>query len=301
MGDAGPLLVDRAEVQPALGELGGDRRVALEERHRIAGEQRVVQQGHRQVGDETVHDVVELADPFGVVGALHRGDGVPPPFGVHDADRDAHGPGDQRQVEPGLGRQAAGEGDAEPVHQAVGDRGGDQLAAQPVLREQVTEPFDRAGGERVADRVGQHRVVGGVGRQQRLLELALGPREQRGELRAGQPAARVGTCAQLLGGRQHLDLAVEVAGALEPGHEPLEGDRVLATSGELGGDGRDLPVDGVEDLCHHVVGEVGEHLVTVLRCEAPLGDRDVEEDLEVDLGVGGRDPRRVVDGVLVHA
>ena len=141
------------------------------------------------------------------------------------------------------------------------------------------------------------RVVGQVGCEQRLRERDLRVREQDRELGRGQPAAGGGPILERLDARQELELAVEDAGLLEAAHVALVH---LRHRGGLRRGARErlrLVVVVTQNECRHLVGHLGQELVSLLPRQVAVGDDRVEQDLDVDLVVGAVDARRVVDRV----
>ena len=100
---------------------------------------------------------------------------------------------------------------------------------------------------------------------------------------------------------QELELAVELAGLLERLHEPpVHADQRRA---ELARHAEQhvLLVVVAQHVRGDVVGDVGEQPVALVAVDRARGDGPVEQDLEVDLVVGGVDAGGVVDGVGVDA
>ena len=136
------------------------------------------------------------------------------------------------------------------------------------------------------------RVVRDRAREDVLLERELGVGHEHRELRRLQAQPVVRPLLELGVGRQELQPAVEVAAALEPVDEPLvhAHHRVLLRPGVA--EQHVLLVVVAQHVLGDVVGHRGEHLVALLGGELALADDLAEQDLDVDLVVGGVDARR---------
>ena len=107
--------------------------------------------------------------------------------------------------------------------------------------------------------------------------------------------------AMLVVRRQELDRAVEPARLLEELHEARL--RVEQLRRDAAGDRQHLRLEIVvaQHQRRDVVGHLGEQRVALLLGELAVGDRQPEQDLDVDLVVGGVDAGRVVDRIGVDA
>ncbi len=202
---------------------------------------------------------------------------------------------------PTLFLHLAGEGDAGAIDEAVGDEGGDDLAAQPMLLDRRAIALDqrrREVAQEIADQLG---VVGERRGQELGVERHLGVGQQDGELGPRQADPCSGACRQSLVVGQELDRARQLAVALEAAHQAdLLVERIGALPfGEA--DRLALQIIVAQHERGHLVGHLGELLVAPGAIETALGDHRVEQDLEIDLVVGGVDAGRVVDRVGVDA
>ena len=128
--------------------------------------------------------------------------------------------GDERLGDGGLGgggflHGAERERDAAHVDHVVRDDGRDDLAAQRVGVEFGVEPFPQLLREVGAQRLAEPRVLREVAVAQRRREFDLGVGGQHGEFRRGQALALFEPLAQRLGGRQRLQVTLEI-GATSP-------------------------------------------------------------------------------------
>ena len=242
---------------------------------------------HELVGDGAVDAARQLLDR------------VPAGVRAGHLARDAERADDVGGVGAALRRELGHERRPERVGDEVGVHGGDQLAPQRVLGEQVAEALDHGVGEVGAQVVLQPRVLAQVGGEQVARDRALGVGEQQRELGALQPAAGAAALGDLLGARQPLGAAVEQSARLERAHQVLVGVHPVAGDRDLLGEDLRLQEAVVEHVRDDVVGDRQQQLVARRPVElaAPLGQP--EQDLQVDLVVGAVDPGRVVDEVGV--
>ncbi len=192
------------------------------------------------------------------------------------------------------------ERDAGAVDQVVHDAGGDDLATQRVRVDPVAVPLhDRRREVPPRDRA-EVRLVGQAGGEQLALEGHLRVRDQHRELRRRQPQPGGEPGVDLAVGRQELQRAVELAALLEVADQPLvhRQHRVRLDPGVAEQDV--LLVVVAQDVRGDVVGHRREQVVALLGREVAGAHDLVEQDLDVDLVVGGVDPGRVVDGVGVE-
>ena len=194
-----------------------------------------------------------------------------------------------------------GERDAPTVDHVVHDDRGDDLAAQRVgVQDRVVRRGELA-REVAAQHPGEPRLVGELGLEQVVGERDLRVRQQYGELGRRESLAVRVPQVDLGVGRQELQSAVEVAARLERADEPLvhREHRVRLHAGVAEQDV--LLVVVAQDEVADLVGHVGEEHVALLGREVAVAHHLVEQDLDVDLVVGGVDAGGVVDRVGVDA
>ncbi len=170
-----------------------------------------------------------------------------------------------------------------------------------MLGEEVAEPVDDRRREVPCEI--RHEVLGirQVRLQERSEHGTLRVRQQDGQLRARHADPVRPALRHLIGRRQELDVALQLALGLELLHQvfigldPLRGLLLL-----LREDLR-LQVVVVEHVRHDVGGTRLEHAVPALEGELTPRDREPQQDLPVDLMVGGVDARGVVDEIRVDA
>ena len=144
-------------------------------------------------------------------------------------------------------------------------------------------------------------IVGQVGLDHLVFELDLRVGEQHRQLRPRQPEARGLALGDRLLVRQELDRPVETAGLLERAHEadvPIEQPRAQRVRHRQG---LGLQIVVAQDEGGDIVGDVLQQLVALLARHVAGGHDLVQQDLDVDLVVGGVDAGGVVDGVGVDA
>ena len=199
----------------------------------------------------------------------------------------------------GLAGQPRHERHAGAVDEVVDDLGHDDLAAQRVLADLLSEAVLhrlREVGAQVDVAVG---VVGQVGVEQLVGQHDLGPRHQHRQLGHGERAAPLQPPAYLPRGRQRLELAVEDSLALELLHPVLVDVEQRRRVRDRVGEREVLLVVVAQHQVGDLVGHLGEQRVAPLLGEVAVLDHPVEQDLDVDLVVGGVDAGRVVDEVGV--
>ena len=190
---------------------------------------------------------------------------------------------------------------AAAVDEVVRDPRGDDLAPQRVPLELRREALAQTAREVARELAREVRVVGQVGGEQRLRERDLRVREEDRELGRGQAAARRGALLERLVARQELELAIEHAGLLEAADVALVHLRHRRGLGRGALERLRLVVVVAQDECRHLVGHLGQQLVSLLPRQVAVGDDRVEQDLDVDLVVGAVDAGRVVDRVREDA
>ena len=148
----------------------------------------------------------------------------------------------------------------------------------------------------VAQQVG---VFGQVGVEQLLEQVDLAVRDQGRQL--GRDQAQVGRLA--LGdrpvARERLELAIEPGVLLELRDQTRVHVDHLGRLGEREAHRLGLRVAGVQDPLGDRVGHLHQQRIALVAGHQPVGDRRAQEDLDVDLVVGGVDARHVVDRVGV--
>ena len=213
---------------------------------------------------------------------------------------DQPGPGEVGHRGAGLLDQPEQEGGARGVDHLVDHRGADDLPAQRMRFHPVGEPVPQRSREVGVEHPAQVRIIGHGRGEHVLTRRDLGVREQQGEFRVGQPAARRPPFRDLPVPGQLVLLRVE---HLVP-DQLADIPRVHVQQGGGLRPGRRerhvLPVVVPQHQRRHVVGHVLEQLVPGRSGERPAADRVGEQDLDVDLVVGGVHAGRVVDEVGVH-
>ncbi len=210
------------------------------------------------------------------------------------------GPGELGGRGSGLALQPRPVRHAGAVDQVVDDLGHDDLAPQRVVGDRLGEPLADRGREVGAQVEVQVGVLGQVGGDQLVGQDDLGPGHQHRQLGGGQPLAPVEPARDLAAGRQALELTVEHPVGLEPLHPRLVHVEQRGGVGRGVGQGEVLLVVVAQHQGSDLVGHLRP--ARALRCfsvRSPDGDDAVEQDLDVDLVVGGVDAGGVVDEVGV--
>ena len=175
----------------------------------------------------------------------------------------------------------------------------DDLPLQRVPLHQRGVVLGERRGEIALQRGRDPGIVRQVRRDELVLEPDLRVGEQHRALGPGEADAALSPRRDLLVARQELDGAVQAAGALEEGDEA----RLLIEQArrEPRADGERLRLEVVvaQHQRRDVVGHPREDRVALLLGELAVGDGEAEQDLDVDLVVGGVDAGGVVDGVGV--
>ena len=101
--------------------------------------------------------------------------------------------------------------------------------------------------------------------------------------------------------RQKFESPVEAARPLEAAHEPRK--RVHEGRAVSFGDADRLGLQVVvpQNQRPHFIRHLGEQAIALLTRHLAVTDLPAEQDLDVDLAVGGVDPAGIVDGVRVDA
>ena len=246
---------------------------------------------------------VDAAHQLGLdVAGHHRVEplhGIPRVAGPADVTGDEERARDLLRGRTGLGGHPQDERDPHRVDDVVRHDGGDDLAAQRMVREQVPEALDDERREVLRERRDQVRVVGERRLEHLLAQQALGVRQEHAQLGPGHSVPRGDALGHELARRQRLELPFEQVPRLELDHQVLE--RLHAPRGDRGllAQDLDLEVVVVEDEPDHVVGNLIQNLISALERQLAALDRDREQDLQVDLVVRAVDARRVVDRVGV--
>ena len=278
--------VGRARAEPghrraeAL-DLGGDvgeREADVDEPARRAIDE-PTDLGVRRVLRTRRHHVVERLD----VGPQRRQ--------VEHRAHDAVGAGHVRDVDARLLDGTVHERRPAPVDHVVDEDGGDDLAVQRVAAQLIGEPLGDRRREVPGEDAAEVRLVGQRGVLDVLCQRHLRVRDQHRVLGRDEPDPLGRTSGQLGVGRQELQRAVELPGSLEHLHEPLvDTDEVRAQHARHTQKYVLLVV-----VAQHVRGDVGggrrEQLVALVAGDRAGGDGAVEQDLDVDLVVGGVDAR----------
>ena len=183
-------------------------------------------------------------------------------------------------------------GDPGGVDEPVDHDGGDDLPAQPVLFDRVGVALPEGRWEVVDQAIGQVGIVGQLRGQHLGRQHDLGVRHQDSQLRSGEAAAVAPPNLHLLGAGKELDVAVEELAVRQAFHP------VLVDPGHRGGlehavgQGEVLVVVVGEHQLGDLVRHGGQQLVPVLARQSPGRYLAGEQDLDVDLVVGGVDARR---------
>ena len=225
----------------------------------------------------------------------------PRPERGHGEDLPGHQPGagDVGAGGPGLLVQPEPERGARLVHHVVDHDRGDDLAAQRVRGHVLLMTVPQRLGEVLDQRAVQVCVVGQPGADQLLGCVDLGAGEQHGELGAGQARAGGPSLGDLLVPGQGLQPAPQLAVPLQlaqvAGVHVQHRVRLCAGSGEH----HILAVVVRQHQGGHLVGHLLQQLVPLLHRHPPVAHRPVQQDLDIDLVVGGVHPGAVVDEVGV--
>ena len=187
------------------------------------------------------------------------------------------------------------------VDDLVGDRGDDDLAAQQVMGNGRRELLAQRRREVVHQVMFEQTFVGQVGLHQRVVERELGMGQQHrhlGPRQARGPTWRAGRWCPRRAGRRRVRLT-------RPSRSSARIRRCMLVSRSerfrLGDRERlGLQVVVAQHQLADLVGHVGEQLVARLHGELLGRHRLVQQDLDVDLVIGGIDTRRVVDGIGVE-
>ena len=198
-----------------------------------------------------------------------------------------------------LGGQVVGPDDPHLVHDLPRHVGGDQLAVEAVVGDQVGEGLPHGGREvrqHAADEVGVGRPVGALdgGHQ-----LRLGVGQDGGQLGPDEPGPGCPAHRELVPVGQHLHLAVEAPGRLEVVDQGFVGVEVTVAAQRGPVEGGHTVVHLAQDLGGHLFGGALQAGIPVGGGQAAPLDGQGEEDLEVDLAVGCGHAGRVVDEVGV--
>ena len=165
----------------------------------------------------------------------------------------------------------------------------------------VGELLAQRGREVAAQRGGDPRILGQVRGQQLVEQPHLAVGEQHRVLGAVRPLLLRAPLGNDLVVGQELDGAIQPPGLLEEPHEAHL--RVEQRRRDAVGDRQHLRLEIV--VAQHQRGDVVGHLrqqrVALLLRQLAVGDRQPEQDLDVDLVVRGVDAGRVVDRVGVDA
>ncbi len=205
----------------------------------------------------------------------------------------------------GFRRRLAGyqcdEARAAAIDHAVGQHGGDDLAAQAVIVDILSEALLHGLGEIAPELARQIGIIGNVAGHDLGSERNLGIGEQHRELGPGQSAAAHVTLEDDAIGRQRFEFPVEQTAALKPGHQ-LDGIADLCRplfEGHRKTQGLQIIVAQHES--RHFIGHRGEEDIAVGPRQAPCGFGARQADLDIDLDVGGIDAGRIVDGIGIDA
>ena len=180
--------------------------------------------------------------------------------------------------------QREGRGDAEPVDEAVGDLGGDDLAAQAMLRgwRRRGAPASSPGRRRTArgSRVGSSVILPASSAAWSAIFEVERRMASSGRVRPRSSwARRISSSLRF----EALDRAVEPAALLEHLDRPEQRRKAggAAALGDRQGQGLEAVV--LEHDRGDLVGHLGEQGVAVLEREPALGHLAVQRDLDVDL------------------
>ncbi len=236
-------------------------------------------------------------------GAVERVDLGPQRARVQRLAADGVGLGDLGHAAAGVFLHAHQEGGAHAVDGLVGHRGGDDLALQAVAVHRVGVLLLQRLREVAQQLLGQVRVLRDVRFQQLLEGDDLGVGQQHRQLRTGQALATHLARGQFGIGRQELDLAIEQALLLQRADEVLLGTQALDAHPLHQADGLVLAVVVHQHQPGDLVGHRRQQLVALFDGELLGAHHVVEQDLDVDLVVGGINAGGVVDevGVEQHA
>ena len=198
---------------------------------------------------------------------------------------------------------------AEPVHEraadaidhAVGHVRRDDLALQRMARHVRGVGLAQRLREIARQRGPDPRVVGQRRRQQLVVEPDLRVREQHRALGAGEAEPLGAPRGDLLVVGKILDRAVQASRLFEVLDEALL--RIEQLRRDAAGHRKRLRLEVVvaQDQRGDVVGHLGEQRVALLLGQLAVGDRQAEQDLDVDLVIGGVDAGGVVDRIGVDA
>ena len=168
-------------------------------------------------------------------------------------------------------------------------------------RDRRPEPVAQCRRKIAAQLLGELGRIRQIGGQQLAVERHLGIGEQHRQFGPGQPLALRRPRREGLVVGQEFERAVEPARAFEIADQP----RLAVESGGAArlGDRQCLALQIVvaQHQGRDILGHAVQQRLAFLGRERPGGDRPVDQDLEVDLVVGGVDPGRIVDRVGVDA
>ncbi len=179
------------------------------------------------------------------------------------------------------------------------DRGGDDLAPQPVRADAVGEALHELGREIGGEDVLHEGVVGDVAGDDRLEIVHPAVGEQHREFRLGQALAGGQPRRERLAVGQPLELAVEAPGLFQHLDEAGLFLQALRPAREGDADRQGLGAVVGQHEAGHVVGHLREQPIALLPGQVAGHHAAVEQHLDVDLAVGAVDPAGVVDRVGV--
>ncbi len=188
------------------------------------------------------------------------------------------------------------------IDEAVDERGRDDLAAQAMLFERIGELLHRGGGKIAREHRGEGRIVGQVARHDLRIEVELGIGQQHGEFGPRQALGLVFQLLKLAVARQELHRAVQAPAPLQVAHVAAMGVEIAHGAALRDGERQRLVVVVFQHMRRHVVGHRVKQLVARPRrqlCRRRW--RPTEQDLQIDLVVGGVDAGRIVDRIGVDA
>ena len=162
----------------------------------------------------------------------------------------------------------------------------------------VAEALGQGLGEITLEVVDEVSVLGQVGVEQLLVEVDLAVGHDHRQLRRHEALVLGLALVDRVVGGQELELAVQSGGLLEIPDQPGVDVDHLRCLREREADRLRLRVAPVQDLCTDRVGHLRQQLVALLLGHVAVRDQAVEQDLDVDLVVGGVDAGDVVDRVV---
>ena len=203
----------------------------------------------------------------------------------------------------GAGRfeQLVHEGATDAVDHAVVDVGGDDLALQRVARHVSRMALAQRFREVARERRRDPRVVGQRRGEKLVVQPDLAVREQHRPFGAGEADTLCTSLGDLFVARQELQRSIEPSRLLQELDEPLM--RVEELWRYSAGNRQRLRLEDVvaQDQRRYVVGHLSEQGIALLFGQLALGDRQPEQDLDVDLMIRRVYACRVVDGVRIDA